>query len=76
MDIHVPDVGDGLSCSILTVGDDRIQIDCGSQQSPAEAFYKGMMQAHPDYFFLSHFHSDHYNGLFEGLRTGPVFRIL
>jgi hypothetical protein len=69
--IYVPDVGDGLAAGVRTVGNQRIQIDCGSQQSSSEAFEKGLCRINPSFFFLSHFHVDHYNGLFEWDRRTP-----
>ena len=75
MILRVPDIGDGLSATILTQPRVSIQIDCGSQQSPREAFEKGMSCTSPHFFILSHFHSDHYNGLFEGVRAKKRFSI-
>lgn len=73
--LRVPDIGDGLSGAIYTRQGVSIQIDCGSQQSAREAFENGMSRTKPDFFILSHFHSDHYNGLFEGIRTKERFPI-
>lgn len=73
--IYVPDIGDGLSCGIETNSGNSLQVDCGSQQDASGAFYRGMLKIHPDYLILSHFHADHYNGLFEGLRAKVGFQI-
>jgi beta-lactamase superfamily II metal-dependent hydrolase len=75
MILRVPDIGDGLSAAIYTQPGVAIQIDCGSQQSAREAFEKGISRTSPDFFILSHFHSDHYNRLFEGVRTKEQFSI-
>lgn len=63
--VYVPDIGDGLAAGIRTIAGCAIQIDCGSQQHPRVAFGKGLYRINPDVFILSHFHLDHYNGLFE-----------
>jgi len=69
--VYVPDIGDGLAAGIRTIAGCAIQIDCGSQQHPERAFHKGLCRINPDVFFLSHFHVDHYNGLFEFDRFRP-----
>lgn len=69
--VYVPEVGDGLAAGIRTIGDRKIQIDCGSQQRPDEAFEKGLCRIDPDVFILSHFHFDHYNGLLQWRRHRP-----
>ena len=63
--VYVPDVGDGLALGLWTIGHEKIQIDCGSQQNPDAALMKGLRHIYPDVFVLSHFHSDHYNGLLQ-----------
>ena len=64
--LRMADVGDGLAVGIRTISGHRIQIDCGSQQAfgSETALFK-MLDHDPCDFFLSHFHSDHYNGLFR-----------
>ncbi|HOX38423.1 MAG TPA: hypothetical protein PL033_10590 [Candidatus Brocadiia bacterium] len=62
--VYIPDVGDGLAAGISTIDGTKIQIDCGSQQEANVAFIKGIYRISPHSFFLSHFHLDHYNGLF------------
>lgn len=65
INVYLPDVGDGLTVGVYTISGVRIQIDCGSSHNQLAALYKGLMQIKPDAFILSHFHSDHYNGLFK-----------
>jgi ribonuclease BN (tRNA processing enzyme) len=58
-------VGDGLCLSIFMPYCTRVQIDCGSQQCSGnkEAFERvNLFQ--PKHLFLSHFHEDHYSGIF------------
>lgn len=73
--VRIPDIGDGLSGAIYTHTGRTIQIDCGSQQNAVAAFEKGMNRVNPNYFILSHFHTDHYNGLFVGVRDKRKFDI-
>jgi hypothetical protein len=67
--LMVADVEDGLCMAIQTVSRDIMQIDCGSQEGTDVAFggLERVFQrfGYPDTFVLSHFHSDHYNGLFS-----------
>ncbi len=72
INLYVPDVGDGLAAGIRTIDGCSIQIDCGSQQDPAAAYWKGLLRIRPSIFFLSHFHVDHYNGLF-GCERSPIW---
>jgi len=69
---YVPDVGDGLAAGIRTLALCDMQIDCGSQNKPEAAFVKGLRRIDPDVFLLSHFHVDHYNGLFQWWRFRPL----
>lgn len=64
--VYVADVGDGLCLALQTISNEVVQIDCGGKNSRI-AFY-GLNNIvgrllHLDYFVLSHFHVDHYNGL-------------
>lgn len=60
--LYVSDVGDGLAAGIRLVSGKRIQVDCGSQQHRDRAS-RVLHDIRPDIFILSHFHSDHYNGV-------------
>jgi ribonuclease BN (tRNA processing enzyme) len=58
-------VGDGLCLSIFMPGDTRVQIDCGSTQCDGnENAFEKMKWFDPKHLFLSHFHEDHYSGIF------------
>lgn len=70
-EFFIPDVGDGLAAGIYTTSGQSIEVDCGSQQAPEKSF-EALTRIFPRTFFLSHFHTDHYNGLF---RAGPHFGI-
>lgn len=74
--LYIADVGDGLCMRLDTHFNRRILIDCGSGQGGKRAFdgfsrifhYCSYYRNHfenPDIFILSHFHSDHYNGIFN-----------
>ena len=60
----MPDIGDGLAVGIKLLDGCDLQVDCGSKQYPEQAFRKSFCRINPDIFILSHFHLDHYNGLF------------
>jgi len=59
---YLPDIGDGLAAGIKLLDGTDLQIDCGSQQYPKQAYRKSICRINPDIFILSHFHLDHYNG--------------
>jgi len=63
--VYIPDVGDGLAVGVRMLDGTVAQIDCGSQHHAKTAFCKGLCQIDPNTFILSHFHADHYNGLFH-----------
>lgn len=64
IEAYACDVGDGMAIGIGLLSGQRIQIDCGSQQAPTEALSETLNRIEPETFVLSHFHADHYNGLF------------
>ena len=64
--VYVADVGDGLCMALHTISNKVVQIDCGGQSS--RIAFQGLNNIlsrflRIDYFILSHFHIDHYNGL-------------
>jgi len=73
--LYVPNIGDGLSAGLLSINYNTILLDCGSQNHPILAYKKGLLNVMPNVFILSHFHADHYNGLFEGLKHPGTFSI-
>ena len=70
-ELFIPDVGDGLAAGIYARSGHSIEIDCGSQQAPEKSF-AALKRVFPRTFVLSHFHTDHYNGLFH---ADPSFDI-
>ena len=62
---YVPAIGDGLAAGVRTRDNWSIQIDCGSRHDADAALHKGLLRIDPHVFILSHFHVDHYNGLFR-----------
>lgn len=72
-----PDVGHGLAAGIWTLTGEVIEIDCGSTDRSDDAYETGLRRIEPDLFVLSHFHVDHYNGLFEAANnTQSIRRVL
>src|SRR5690349_18420521 len=63
--LYLADVADGLAAGIWTISGSAIQIDCGSQQVGSNSCLDALKRIYPDSFFLSHFHADHYSGLFD-----------
>jgi hypothetical protein len=63
--IFVADVGDGLTMGLRTLRGNTIGIDCGSQQGGEVPWRKLQDVIQPEAFMLSHFHTDHYKGLFH-----------
>ena len=72
--VYVADVGDGLCMALHTISNEVVQIDCGGQSS--RIAFQGLNNIlsrlrHIDYFILSHFHVDHYNGLLYASTSRP-----
>jgi beta-lactamase superfamily II metal-dependent hydrolase len=73
--MYVADVGAGLCSGILTLEKNAsgyLQLDCGDQKNGERAFC-GLQRimngfgSSPDTFVLSHFHLDHYSGLYHAV---------
>jgi len=60
---YVPDIGSGLVVGVKLKKGKNLQVDCGSLKNERLAFEKGLLKIDPEYFIISHFHLDHYNGL-------------
>jgi Metallo-beta-lactamase superfamily len=73
-DLMVADIGDGMCAGIWTPGGATIQLDCGSQQDELGKLPLTFSRIRPEAIILSHFHTDHYNGLF-GVRDYGRFAI-
>lgn len=79
--IHLIDMGDGLSSILSSHFGLNVQIDWGSntqinavdnwKQSVKHSYYPNLF---PDSFILSHFHRDHYNGLFYAARNSDELK--
>jgi hypothetical protein len=69
--VFLGDVGDGLAAGIKTISGCRVQVDCGSQQNIPDALKCALLHISPEVFILSHFHSDHYSGLYAIQLTQP-----
>jgi len=71
--LYVADVEDGLCMAIRTLWDVGIQVDCGSNGGNKKGVAiasRGLLRIYgslgsPNVFVLSHFHLDHYSGLFD-----------
>jgi beta-lactamase superfamily II metal-dependent hydrolase len=75
---YLADVGDGMAAGIRTISGKSVQIDCGSQQAKIAPLSSALYRINPDLFVLSHFHSDHYNGLlipFASMSQMPLLSI-
>ena len=75
IETFVASVGDGLAMGIKTVDFSTIQIDCGTQQDAQTAVNVSLCRLRPRVFILSHFHLDHYNGLFAWGPENPPLSI-
>jgi len=86
--VSIYDVGDGLYLDIGTLSGELIQVDFGDRKSGKNVYDKFLCNlvnpcypfGLPEVFILSHFHSDHYNGLNRCLNKfrigpGPIFNI-
>lgn len=77
----VLDVGQG-DCNILRENGNLIMVDCGSNDVKNVGKYRvipyldyiGVRKI--DYIFLTHMHSDHYNGMIELMESGRVKNIV
>ncbi len=59
------------TATMIEAGDERVMIDCG-RGAVVRMAQAGFPIGFTDTLILSHFHSDHYSGLFDLLMTGTI----
>ncbi|MEL0198267.1 MAG: MBL fold metallo-hydrolase, partial [Rhodobiaceae bacterium] len=57
--------------TLIEAGEERILIDCG-RGTVIRLSQLGLGVGHVDRIFLSHYHSDHFAGLFDMAMTGTI----
>lgn len=79
MQISLLDVGQG-QCILILSESDTVVIDCGSEQERADEALKSALSRqhrdHIDLLILTHYDSDHINGLPEVTEEYPVYQLL
>ena len=66
-----PDINAFGTATMIEAGDQRVLIDCG-RGTVMRMAQMGFALGHTDTVILSHFHSDHYSGIFDLLMTGTI----
>ncbi|MDF2373268.1 MAG: MBL fold metallo-hydrolase [Rhizobiaceae bacterium] len=66
-----PDINAFGTATMIEAGDQRVLIDCG-RGTVIRLSQAGFALGHTDTVILSHFHSDHYSGIFDLLMTGTI----
>ena len=66
-----PDINAFGTATIIEAGSQRVLLDCG-RGTVIRMAQLGIPLGAVDEVFLSHFHSDHYAGLFDLLMTGTI----
>ena len=57
--------------TLIEAGDEKLLIDCG-RGTAIRLSQLGLGVGHVDHILLSHYHSDHYAGLFDVVMTGSI----
>lgn len=66
-----PDINAFGTSTMIEAGDQRVMIDCG-RGTVMRMAQIGFPVGYTDTVILSHFHSDHYSGIFDLLMTGTI----
>jgi ribonuclease Z len=66
-----PDINAFGTSTMIEAGDERVLIDCG-RGTVIRLSQMGFPLGHTDTVILSHYHSDHYSGIFDLLMTGTI----
>lgn len=66
-----PDINAFGTSTFIEAGGERVMIDCG-RGTVMRMAQMGMPVGHTDTVILSHYHSDHYSGIFDLLMTGTI----
>ena len=66
-----PDINAFGTATMIEAGDQNVMIDCG-RGTVMRMAQMGFPVGHTDTVILSHYHSDHYSGLFDLLMTGTI----
>jgi ribonuclease Z len=66
-----PDINAFGTSTMIEAGDQRVMIDCG-RGTVIRLSQAGFSVGHTDTVILSHYHSDHYSGIFDLLMTGTI----
>ena len=66
-----PDINAFGTATMIEAGDQKVMLDCG-RGTVIRMAQMGMPVGHTDTVILSHYHSDHYAGIFDLLMTGTI----
>lgn len=66
-----PDINAFGTSTLIEAGDERVMIDCG-RGTVMRLAQMGLPVGCTDTVILSHYHSDHYSGIFDLLMTGTI----
>jgi len=66
-----PDINAFGTSTLIEAGSEKVMIDCG-RGAVIRMAQMGFPLGHIDTLILSHYHSDHYSGIFDLLMTGTI----